>query len=221
MKFAVELGLCKVDPTQGIERIKAKAGRIHTWTEVEIAQFEAHHPVGSRPRLAMALLLYSGQRRSDVVRMGPQHIRNGLLFVRQQKTGMEKSDEVLEIPVHPQLARIIAASESGNLAFLVTNSGAPFSVAGFGNLFRDWCDKAGLPAACSAHGLRKAACRRLAEAGCSAPQIAAINGHKTLAEVQRYVEAANKAKLAQAAMLHLIGEHAPNDHVTNHSEKND
>jgi integrase len=101
MKSAVELGLCKDDPTQGIERIKAKAGRIHTWTEVEIAQFEAHHPVGSRPRLAMPLLLYSGQRRSDVVRMGPQHMRNGLLFVRQQKTGMEKSDEVLEIPVHP------------------------------------------------------------------------------------------------------------------------
>jgi integrase len=78
-----------------------------------------------------------------------------------------------------------------------------------------------LPAVCSAHGLRKAACRRLAEAGCSAPQIAAISGHKTLAEVQRYVEAANKAKLAQAAMLHLVGEHALNDHVTNHSEKID
>ncbi|MGA8758837.1 MAG: tyrosine-type recombinase/integrase, partial [Stellaceae bacterium] len=211
MKFSVQLGLREDDPTDGIERIKAKAGRIHTWTEAEIAQFETHYPVGSRARMAMALLLYSGQRRSDVVRMGPQHIRNGVLFVRQQKTGMEKADEVLEIPVHPDLARIIAASECGNLAFLTTSYGAPFTVAGFGNLFRNWCNEAGLSSACSAHGLRKAACRRLAEAGCSAPQIAAISGHKSLAEVQRYVEAANRAKMAQAAMLHLIAEHARND----------
>jgi integrase len=205
MKFAAELGLCKNDPTDGIDRIRAKAGRIHTWTEAEIAEFEAYHAVGSRARLAMALLLYSGQRRSDVVRLGPQHIKNGVLFVRQQKTGMEKVDEVLEIPVHPDLSRIIAASECGNLAFLMTTYGAPFTAAGFGNLFRHWCNEAGLPPACSAHGLRKAACRRLAEAGCSAPQIAAISGHKSLAEVQRYIEAASKTKMAQAAMSHLVG----------------
>jgi integrase len=221
MKFAVELGLCQNDPTDGIDRIRAKAGRIHTWTEAEIAQFETYHPVGSRARLAMALLLYSGQRRSDVVRMGPQHIKNGVLFVRQQKTDMEKVDEVLEIPVHPDLSRIIAASECGNLAFLMTGYGAPFTAAGFGNLFRNWCNEAGLPPACSAHGLRKAACRRLAEAGCSAPQIAAISGHKSLAEVQRYVEAANKATMAQAAMFHLVGERVQNDRVTNLAEKTD
>jgi integrase len=221
MRFAVELGLRKDDPTDGIERTKAKAGRIHTWTEVEIAQFEAHHSVGSRARLAMALLLYSGQRRSDVVRMGPQHIRNRVLFVRQQKTGMEKADEVLEIPVHPDLARILSASECGNLAFLVTSYGAPFTAAGFGNLFRNWCNQAGLPSACSAHGLRKAACRRLAEAGCSATQIAAISGHKSLAEVQRYVEGANRAKMAQAAMFHLVGERAENEQVTNRDQESD
>jgi integrase len=119
------------------------------------------------------------------------------------------------------LARIIDASECGNLAFLVTSYGRPFAVAGFGNLFRDWCDEAGLPSVCSAHGLRKAACRRLAEAGCSAPQIGAISGHKSLAEVQRYVEAANRAKMAQAAMLHLVGERTQNELVTNQAEVSD
>jgi integrase len=217
MKFAVEVGLREDDPTADIERAKAKAGRIHTWDEAEISQFEAKHSIGSRARLAMALMLYTGQRRSDIVRFGPQHIRDGVLFVRQKKTGMQKRDEVLEIPVHPELARIIAASPCGNLAFLVTAQGAPFAVAGFGNLFRDWCKEAGLPQ-CSPHGLRKAQCRRLAEAGCSAPQIAAISGHKTLAEVQRYIEAASQAKLARQALAR-VSEHAANEKLPNPLEK--
>jgi len=156
----------------------------------------------------MALLLYTGQRRGDVVRMGPQHIRKGVLSVTQQKTGTE-----LAIPVHPRLAGIIAATECGHPAFLVTAAGAPFSVDGFGHLFREWCDAAGLPQ-CSAHGLRKAACRRLAEIGCSAPEIAAISGHKSLREVQRYIEEADQARLAQAAMRRMTG-HSENAQVAN------
>ena len=148
----------------------------------------------------MALLLYTGQRRSDVVRMGPQHIQNGRILVRQQKTG-----RALEIPIHPHLAEALGATSSGNLAFLVTGAGAPFSAAGFGLRFREWCDAAGLRQ-CSAHGLRKAQCRRLAEVGCSAPEIAAISGHKSLKEVQRYIEEADQAKLAQAAIRRMVGQ---------------
>jgi integrase len=204
MEFAVAANLRGDDPTVGIETTKAKPGRIHTWDEGEIAQFEAKHPIGSRARLAMALMLYTGQRRSDIIRMGPQHIRNGVLSVRQQKTGMEKADEVLEIPVHPELARIITGSPCGNLAFLVTVNGAPFNGSNFGNFFREWCVEAKLPQ-CSPHGLRKATCRRLAELGCSAPQIAAISGHKTLREVQRYIEAADRKRLARQAMQSMAG----------------
>jgi hypothetical protein len=65
----------------------------------------------------------------------------------------------------------VAATPSGNLAFLTTLAGAPYSAVGLGTMFRGWCDEVGLPQ-CSAHGLRKAACRRLAEAGCMAPEIA-------------------------------------------------
>jgi integrase len=200
MQFASAIGLISGDPTVDFEPAKVKAGRIHTWTEAEIEQFEARHPVGSRARLAMALLLYTGQRRGDVVRMGPQHIRRGILSITQQKTGSE-----LAIPVHPRLAEIIAATECGHLAFLVTLAGVPFAAAGFGNLFRHWCNEARLPQ-CSAHGLRKAACRRLAEIGCSAPEIAAISGHKSLKEVQRYIEEADQARLAQAAMRRMTGQ---------------
>jgi integrase len=206
MQFAVEIGLRKDDPTAGIEPAKAREGRIHTWTEEEIAAFEGCHPIGSRARLAMALLLYTGQRRGDVVRIGPQHVRGNILYLRQQKTGTD-----LSIPVHPILAGIIAASEISGLAFLLTGAGSPFSSAGFGNLFREWCDEAGLPQ-CSAHGLRKATCRRLAEIGCSAPEIQAISGHKSLREVQRYIEEVNRTGLARSAMAKMI-EHAPNNKV--------
>jgi integrase len=175
--------------------VKLRSEGIYTWTETDIAKFEAAHPIGSRPRLAMALLLYTGQRRSDVVRLGRQHLRDGLLHLRQQKTGA-----VLAIPVHPALVEILSATPTNNLSFLVTRDGSPFTPAGFGNHFREWCDKAGLPKECSAHGLRKAACRRLAEAGCSALEIMAISGHASLREVQRYCAAADQARMARSAM---------------------
>ena len=70
----------------GLGRPSTSKG-FHCWTDEEIAQFEAHHPIGSKPRLALALLLYTGQRRGDVIRIGRQHIRDGVLLIVQQKTG--------------------------------------------------------------------------------------------------------------------------------------
>lgn len=202
--FAKAIGLRSDDPTIGIKAPKAKSTGFHSWTEEEIAQFEERHAIGTKPRLAMALLLYTAQRRSDVVRMGRQHVKNGVMHIRQQKTGTE-----LDIPLHPELRPIINASDTTGLTFLLTEKGAPFTAAGFGNWFRDQCNAAGLPKHCAAHGLRKAACRRLAEAGCTAPQIAAISGHRSLLEVQRYIEAAEKAKLARAAMDKVSGNETP------------
>jgi len=194
LQFAIAENFRADDPTQGIKLPRTKTDGFQTWTESEIAQFEAHHAPGTRPRLALTLLLYTAQRRGDVVRMGQQHIRNGALYVRQQKTGAE-----LEIPIHSELQKSLRSVE-GNLTFLITEQGRPFSPAGFSNWFRAQCDAAGLPKHCSAHGLRKAACRRLAEAGCTAHQIAAISGHASLIEVQRYTKAADQARLAREAM---------------------
>jgi integrase len=203
MKFALEASYIDADPTAGVARSTAVAGSIHTWDEVEIAQFEARHAVGSMPRLALTLLLYTAQRRSDVVRMGPRHIRDGVLFVRQKKTKMEKTDRVLRIPVHAELRRIIDATPCGNFTFLVTREGVPFSEKGFGVRFAGWVKQAGLPEGCSAHGLRKAACVRLVEAGCSIPEVQAISGHRNMAQVKPYIEAVNQARLAEVAMRRL------------------
>ena len=194
MKHAVEIGLRADDPIRDVRAIRVQSDGFHSWSDDEIAQFEARHPVGSRARLAFALLLYTGQRRSDVVRMGRQHIRDGFLQVRQLKTGVE-----LSIPVHSDLQAIIAESTAGQMTFLVTEFGKPFTAVYFGQWFRGQCDVAGLRHG-SAHGLRKAAARRLAEAGCTAHEIAAITGHTSLKEVERYTKAANQRKLATSAM---------------------
>jgi len=194
MKHAVEIGLRADDPTRDVRAIRVKSDGFHSWTDAEIAQFEKRHPIGSRARLALALLLYTGQGRSDVVRMGRQHIRDSVLHIRQQKTGAE-----LAIPVHPDLAAIVAETPADHLTFLTTQFGQSFKTAGFGNWFREQCDVAGLKH-CSAHGLRKAAARRFAEAGCTEHEIAAITGHASLREVARYTKAADQKRLAAAAM---------------------
>ena len=142
MSFAVKEGFRKENPAADIERFKLDSAGFHSWTEDEIARFENRHPVGSKARLALALGLYTAQRRSDVVRMGRQHISNGLLAVTQQKTGTK-----LVIPVLPELAECIEQTPGGNLNFLVTEYGGAFTTAGFGAWFRKRCDEGGPVAA--------------------------------------------------------------------------
>lgn len=197
MRFAIASGLRDDDPTLYVKPIKYKTTGYPTWEEDDIEKFKAAHPLGTRPRLALELLLCTGQRRSDVVRMGRQHVRDGYMGVRQHKTWT-----FLEIPIHVDLSATIDATPSEHLTFLTTDYGRPFTPAGFGNWFRDQCDAAGLHGL-AAHGLRKAMCRRLAEAGCTTLQIMAITGHKNIREVETYVQAANQKLMARDAMTKL------------------
>jgi integrase len=198
-QFAVKRGWLRADPTANIKLRAIKGDGFHTWTEDEIAQFEAHHPIGTKPRLALALLLYTAQRRSDVVRMGRQHIKDGVLTVKQQKTG-----STLAIPLHPELRAVLDATPSEHLTVLVTATGKPYGGNAFSEQFRNWCDAAGLPKRCTAHGLRKAACRRMAEAQCTVHEIASISGHASLDEVARYTKAADQARLARNALAKAV-----------------
>jgi integrase len=198
MQFAIDAGIRADDPTLGVKRVKIKTDGYATWTEDDIAAFERRHPPGTMPRLALALLLGTGQRRGDVVRMARPHVRGDLIAVRQQKTG-----EPLMIPMGDELRAAIDAVPADRLIFLTTARGEPFTAAGFTNYFRKRCKEAGLAIGLSAHGLRKAVCRRLAEAGCTEKMIAAISGHKTLRMVQRYTDAADQERLARAAIEQL------------------
>jgi integrase len=199
MQHAVTIKMRSEDPTQGVKQIAPRSKRgFHSWDESEIAQFEAAHPVGSKARLAFALGLFTGQARQDVIAMGPQHIRDEVLHWTRKKTADSTALELF-IPVLPELRAIINASASEHLTFLTTAFGRPFTSPGFGNWFRKQCDRAGLPH-CTFHGLRKAAARRLAERGCTTHEIAAITGHATLKEIERYTKAASRKRLAESAM---------------------
>ena len=195
MQHAIEIELRSDDPTKDVKAIPIKSEGHHSWTEDEIEQFQTKHQPGSRARLALALLLYTGQRRGDVIHMGRQHMREGAIHIRQEKTG-----RTLAIPVHPALKEAIVETPRENLTFIVTRLGRPFTPMAFSRWFREQCDAAKLPKRCTVHGLRKAAARRLAEAGCSVHEIAAVTGHASLREVERYTSAASQRQLASVAM---------------------
>jgi integrase len=192
LAFAVDIGLIDSNPAIGVRKYKSRGGGIHTWTEAEVERFRERHPAGTKPRLALELLLGTAQRRADVVRLGWQAVQGSDLVLRQEKT-----DQPLVIPMHPDLVAELKRLPRTNLTFLVTTRGAPYSPPRFTSWFRGRCNEAGLPQ-CSAHGLRKLAATRLADAGCSPSEIAAITGHKTLTEVARYTSAADQARLARS-----------------------
>lgn len=197
------------NPVKVVQRPKqdADAG-FHSWTPEEVAQFEQRHAIGTKARLALALFLFTGQRKSDVVLFGRQHVRDGVLTFTQRKN-RHRHPVTLELPLLPVLQNIIDASPCGELTFLVTEFGKPFSANGFGNKMRQWCNEAGLPH-CTAHGLRKAGAVIAAENGATPHQLMAIFGWRTLKEAERYTKAAQQKKLAAVAMPLLLSERRKN-----------
>ncbi|TCP98148.1 phage integrase family protein [Sphingomonas sp. PP-F2F-A104-K0414] len=177
---------------------KVSGGGFHSWTEEEIAAFERRHPIGTVARLAFDLMIWTGQRGGDARKMGPASVRDTRLELTQEKTKV-----FVSLPIMPGLAESILATPTVGAIFVVTEFGKQFSVKGFGNKFRQWCDEAGLPN-CSAHGLRKAAARRFAEAGCSNQEIKAWTGHTTDSEVARYTAAADQRTLSDTAADKLL-----------------
>jgi integrase len=145
MRYAVDVGLRADNPTDGARRPKLREGGFYPWTEADIVAFEQRHPVGTKARLALALLLYTAQRRGDVIKFGRQHIRDGCIHLRQAKTG-----KALAIPVHPELKAILEAMPGDNLTLLVSQTGAPFSSDGFYAWFRRCCKEAGITPAATA-----------------------------------------------------------------------
>jgi len=198
IKHAIMLGWLQHDPSLGIKR--PKQGEVRSWSDAELSRFESHWPVGTKQRLAFGLMLYTGQRRSDVHRMVWGDVTGETIRVVQQKTGAK-----LTIPLHADLRTILAAAPRAHVAILTTEYGRAFTVDGFSGFMRDAIKGAGLPLDCQPHGLRKAAGRRLAEAGCSSRELMAVLGHKTLSEAERYTRDADQARLPSAAVARLEG----------------
>jgi integrase len=197
MNHAVDVEVCDTNPTAGVKRFKVSPGGIHSWSEDEISRYYEVHPLGTTAHLAMTLMLYTGAAKCDAVALGWANVKNGRITYRRMKT-RRTTTLAVDIPLHPELAEALEILPRDCFTFLETRLGKSRSSGGLGKAIRRWCDAAGLPG-CTAHGLRKACARRLAEAGATVHQIAAVTGHATLKEVERYTRDAARSGLADAA----------------------
>jgi integrase len=215
--YCVSVGSIAESPAQGLKRARmvTKAGGIRAWTEEDVAAFKNTHPLGSKARLALALYLNFGVRKSDVVRIGPRDIRGNMLADFQPQKTARTGGVKINVPLLAETVEAIARTPlTGAATYLVTEFGKPFTANGFGNKMRQWCDLAGLPD-CSSHGLRKLLLIRLAELGLNTETIMAISGHKNRAEVDTYVAAFNRKKLAAHAMQTIEAEQTKIKRVSN------
>lgn len=201
LDHAIELDWITVNPAKLVKPYKIGGEGFHAWDEGEIARFFEVHKPGTLAHRAVTLMLYTGAARVDVVKLGPWNVREGRIEYRRQKT-MRVNGMLVSIPLHPDLAKVLADLPDDR-PYLATAYGKSRSPEGLGNSMREWCDAAGLHN-CTAHGLRKACARRLADAGATSHEIMAVTGHKTLAEVQRYTESAMREGLADAAHAKLM-----------------
>lgn len=201
------VGLADRNPAAAVPYLRPKGDGFHTWTVAEVQAYIERHPFGTKAQLALALLLYTGVRRSDVVTLGRQMIRPGpdgtpwLHFVEAK--GRERNPKSRAIPLLSPLQTTIDATPSGHLNYLVTELGKPFTPAGFGNWFRDRCDEAGLKH-CTAHGLRKAGATIAALNGATTHQLMAIFGWESVKQAELYTRSASRIRLAGEAMHLLI-----------------
>lgn len=191
--WAVEAEYVETNPCAGVKMLTPKTDGYHTWTEEEVTRFERRWPIGTRERLALAILLYSGLRRGDASQLGRQHVRDGVISLRTEKTGTQ-----VHIPIRPELAATIDATPSNGLAFIATPSGKAMTKESFGNWFKDACKAAGVPG--TAHGLRKLGATRLANVGASSHELMALYGWESPRMAEVYTKEVDRARLARQAM---------------------
>lgn len=198
MKLAVRWDMRRDNPMLYIEPIRHVEKGYRAWTEEDIAKFQAYWTEGTQERIAMEVLLNTGLRRSDAVRLSRAHVDKSNWVTLRTKKSQGRSE--LHFPLSSDLLRHLAHVPKTSFTFIAKNSGGARSEKAFTNWLREAAHKAGLPSNSSPHGLRKAACSRLAEAGCTTHQIMAITGHRSISEIERYTRASNQKKLARNAM---------------------
>jgi integrase len=210
-KWAKDAKHVTVDPTQGVKNPKRKKGPgFPVWTEEDAAAYDKRWHIGTKERVWRDVLFYTGLRRGDAVRLGRQHIRDGVATLRTEKS---QGGIVVTIPILPILQRTLDASPTGDLTLICGKSGKPLTKESFGNAFKDACKAAGLNNR-SAHGCRKIAATRAAEAGATVAQLNAIFGWKGTAMASLYTEAADRRRLALEAMEKVQGASDRNETAT-------
>jgi integrase len=213
--FGVRREMVKTDPTEGLKKIQAYSEGFHTWTVPEVFQYMDKHPTGSRARMALSIALYSGLRRKDVAVLGRQHIGPDVkIHFKGAAKSRRKKNKDLKLPILADLQVEFDAVPQGQMIFLQSNRGRPFSAASLGNTFRKWCEEAGLNH-CSMHGLRKAGATIAANNGATDQQLMAIYGWTKADMATLYTEQRDREKLADDGMKFLHFERPENEKVSN------
>jgi integrase len=197
-RIAVDSGQWHINPFARLTTYKI--GTHHTWTDAELRAFEKRWPLGTRQRLAYALLLYTGQRVGAVVKMHRRDIVASAIHCAPHKT-----DVPLIIHIHPELHKAMKAYPTKGLTLFGDQHGKAVNRNSLTTFMRKAIASAGLDPRCKPHGLRKAALRRMAEGFASTKQMQAVSGHKTLKEIERYTEAANQPGLAKSGLKLVKG----------------
>jgi integrase len=198
--WARDAQLVRTDPTAGVRKpARGRKSGYRTWTEEDVAAYEARWQKGTRQRLWLDVLLYTGLRRGDAVRLGRQHVRDGIATLKTEKT-----DTIVTLPILPVLAETLAAGPCGDLAFICGARGEPMAKKSFSNDFKDACLAAGVPG--SAHGVRKIAATRAANAGATVAQLEAIFGWSGGGMASLYTRAADRRRLAVQAIHTLVND---------------
>jgi integrase len=201
-KWAVHRGHLKVDPTAGMKTPTRKTGPgFVMWSEEQMAAYERRWPIGTKERVWLDVLAYTGLRRGDAVRLGRQHVRDGVATITTEKSGFTVK---VTLPILPALSATLAAGPCGDLTFICGAGGRPLTKESFGNLFRQACRQAGVPG--SAHGVRKVAATRAAENGATVAELEAIFGWHGGRMASLYTRDADRVRLSKAAMHKLTNE---------------
>lgn len=202
LNHGIEIGWRTDNPTEKIKKMRSNSQGFHTWTEDELNAFFAYHQAGTVAHTAVTLMLYTACSRVDAVRLGWQNVNGSRIQYRRQKT-LRYSGVVVDIPIHPELQKVLGKLSKSQMTFLETISNRSRSANGLGTAMRKWCNAANLPD-CSSHGLRKACATRLAEAGASEREIMAWTGHTSPQMVQVYAGKARRGLMADQGFAKLI-----------------
>ena len=198
-RWALDAQMVNMDATVGIQNPPRKRGSgYRPWTEEDVDAYEKRWPIGTRQRVWLDVLLYTGLRRGDAVRLGRQHVREGTATIKTEKTGT-----IVMIPILPVLAKTLDVGPCGDLTFICGARGHPMPKQSFSNDFKIACRAAGVPG--SAHGVRKIAATRAANAGATVAQLEAIFGWTGGRMASLYTRAADRRHLAREAMHKLGG----------------
>jgi integrase len=204
-KWAKEAQHVTVDPTSGVKNPKRMKGPgFPVWTEDDVERYYKHWALGTKERVWIDVLLFTGGRRGDAVKIGRQHVRDGWATFRTEKS---QGTVTVSIPILPVLQRTLDAGPTGELAFICGAGGRPFKKESFGNAFKEACVTAGIPDK-SAHGLRKIGATRVAENGGTVAELNAIFGWSGTAMASLHTQTAERKRLAARAIGKLVNETA-------------